>query len=207
MQSVQQELFPIFQQFSVQSSLRMFSLNYFIIISNFCLTSWKVWQKMKFIGFASCWPCNPQAGSRSQKWYKIVEVNGAYKHRRYEQIRLSSFLVIFNIKVFARKTNTNHYNQKLIKRFSFPVSLWPCSSNKVSESSIKTMAEVPVMKYLDAKFAYYVWHLSFCHARGFDKHTEEQATVNKSMWYSYGTQKKEYELSHISMGNNSLIWE
>ena len=37
------------------------------------------------------------------KWYKMVEVNGAYKRDSYKQLRSKSLFVMFNIKVFATK--------------------------------------------------------------------------------------------------------
>ena len=38
---------------------------------------------MKPAGFALCWPCEPQLGQGHWKWCKVVEVNGAYKQKRY----------------------------------------------------------------------------------------------------------------------------
>ena len=48
------------------------------------------------------------------KQYKMVDVNGAYKHGRYEKIWLNSLHVMSNMKVFdmrppAGRTNTTHY--------------------------------------------------------------------------------------------------
>ena len=69
-------------------------------------------QKMKPICFASLRPCDNQARSRS---VKVVEVNGAYRHGRYENIGLNSLCVMSNVKVVAtqdgrtaRRTNTTH---------------------------------------------------------------------------------------------------
>ena len=42
-----------------------------------------------------------KAGEGQRKWSKMVEVPGAYKHIRYEQIWLNSLNVIFNVKVLA----------------------------------------------------------------------------------------------------------
>ena len=38
---------------------------------------------MKPADFALCWPCEPQLGQGHWKWCKVVEVNGAYKQKRY----------------------------------------------------------------------------------------------------------------------------
>ena len=59
-------------------------------------------------------------GQGQLKWYKIVEVNYAYKHSRYEKIWLNSLCAISNVQVYAtqdgqpadqpgRRTNTIHY--------------------------------------------------------------------------------------------------
>ena len=40
---------------------------------------------MKPIGFALCWPCDPQLGQSQWKWYEMVDVNGACKHGRYKK--------------------------------------------------------------------------------------------------------------------------
>ena len=41
---------------------------------------------MEWTGFALHWLCDPNQGQGHWKYYKIVEVNGAYKHGRYEKI-------------------------------------------------------------------------------------------------------------------------
>ena len=56
---------------------------------------------MKPIGLASRWPFDPRQSQVQWKWYKMVEVNGAYKHGWYEQIWLNSLCVMSNVKIFA----------------------------------------------------------------------------------------------------------
>ena len=53
--------------------------------------------------FALCWPCDPRQGEGQWKWYKMVEVNGAYKHGRYEIIWLNSLHGMSNIWVSAKQ--------------------------------------------------------------------------------------------------------
>ena len=67
MQSVKQHLFSLFKWILLESSLSMFSLNCFIITSNFTLIRQKVCEKINPIGFALRWPCDPQAWWRSVK--------------------------------------------------------------------------------------------------------------------------------------------
>ena len=43
----------------------------------------------------------PSQGQGQWKWYKMEEVNGAYKHGRYEEIWLNSLRVMSNVKLFA----------------------------------------------------------------------------------------------------------
>ena len=43
----------------------------------------------------------PRQGQGQWKWYKMLEVNGAYKHDRYEKIWLRILSVMANIKVFV----------------------------------------------------------------------------------------------------------
>ena len=43
----------------------------------------------------------PRQGQGQWKWYQMVEVNGAYKHGRYEKVWLNSLHVMSNDKVFA----------------------------------------------------------------------------------------------------------
>ena len=45
---------------------------------------------MKPRGFALNWPCDPQ-GQGQWKWYKMEEVDGAYKHGRYEKSLVEKF--------------------------------------------------------------------------------------------------------------------
>ena len=58
----------------------------------------------------------PKQGKGQWKWYKMIEVNGAYKHGRYEKRWLKSLCAMSNVKVFATQdnppadpTNTTHY--------------------------------------------------------------------------------------------------
>ena len=47
------------------------------------ISSWsaeKCVKKMKLIGFALHWPCDLRYCEGQRRWYKMVEVNGAYKH-------------------------------------------------------------------------------------------------------------------------------
>ena len=76
-----QQLFPLIRQISFKSSLRMFNLNCFITISNFILTRWKVFKKMKPVGFALCLSCDPKPRSRSMNWYMD---NGHLAHQMDE---------------------------------------------------------------------------------------------------------------------------
>ena len=59
--------------------------------------------RMKPIGFASCWPCDPRQDQGQWTWYKMVDANGVYKHDRYENIWLYTLHVMSNIKVFAMR--------------------------------------------------------------------------------------------------------
>ena len=43
----------------------------------------------------------PRQGQGLWKWYKMVDVNGAYKKGRYEKIWLNGLPVTSNIKIFA----------------------------------------------------------------------------------------------------------
>ena len=50
--------------------------------------------------------CDPRARSRIVKWYKMVEVNGAYKHcrcKKKKKKRLNRLCVMSNLKVFAKQ--------------------------------------------------------------------------------------------------------
>ena len=47
---------------------------------------------------------NPKQGQGQSKWYKMVEVNGAYKHGRCERIWLKSLRVMSKLKFLPRKT-------------------------------------------------------------------------------------------------------
>ena len=64
-----------------KSRIRMFSLNCLNTTSN--LIRCKVCQKMKQIGFALHLPCSQ--GHSYLKWYKMLQVNGAWRHDRYEK--------------------------------------------------------------------------------------------------------------------------
>ena len=44
----------------------------------------------------------PNYSNSHWKWYKMVEVNGVYKHGRYKQL-LKSLPIMSNIKVFGRQ--------------------------------------------------------------------------------------------------------
>ena len=50
-------------------------------------------------------PCTdfvtPSQGQGQWKWYKMEEINGAYKHGKCEQIWLKTLHVMFNFKLFA----------------------------------------------------------------------------------------------------------
>ena len=71
-------------------SLRMFSLNCSLTTSNFILIRWKACKKMKPIGFALSWPCDPWQGQGQQKQSKMVEVTGDYKNSMYNTTWLNS---------------------------------------------------------------------------------------------------------------------
>ena len=61
---------------------------------------------MKPRDFALHWFCDPWQGQGQWTWYKMVEVNGAYKHGRYEKIWFNSLRVMANDKVFAKQDHT-----------------------------------------------------------------------------------------------------
>ena len=63
----------------------MFNLNCFINIPSLILFSGNVRKKIEPTRFAFCWPCDLQSDKVHQKWYKLTEVNGAYKHGSYDR--------------------------------------------------------------------------------------------------------------------------
>ena len=90
---------------SYSDSLKMFNLNHFNVISNFILISWKMCEKMK-PELLFCTDLVPRPPSSSQGpgnwgWYNMVEVHGASKHGRCEQIWLKSLCLMSYVEVFA----------------------------------------------------------------------------------------------------------
>ena len=66
---------------------RMFSLNCLIAASNFILIRSKVYTKMKPLGFALRWPCDPRQSPGQCKWYNMVKVNGSYNLYKYDRYK------------------------------------------------------------------------------------------------------------------------
>ena len=93
--TVKQHLFPLLHEISLKSCIRMFYLTRFNTTSNFILISRKAWEANRF-----CFALTPWQSHR--KWYRMVEVNGAYKHCQYEKknIFLKS-LHVMSIKSFC----------------------------------------------------------------------------------------------------------
>ena len=128
MQPGKHHLFPCFKkscnssnnnkkrkQQQTNKSLRMLSLNCFIITSDFNLVSKKC-EKMQPVGFALRWTCDTQTRPRSVRWYKLAKVNSANMHGEYEHNWSKSLCAMSNVKVFATyvgrpagQTNTIHY--------------------------------------------------------------------------------------------------
>ena len=82
----------------------MFSFNRFITKLKFLPD--QMWEKMKPIGFALCWSCDPQARSRSVKevWHGRSQwCLFLYWHGRHEKIWLNSLRVMSKTKVFVTR--------------------------------------------------------------------------------------------------------
>ena len=83
----------------IQNTTTVFILNCFNPIPHFLLTSWTVCKKMKQTSFALHWSCDPPPPPpppphpRQDHWKlcNLVEVNGVYKHARYEKMWLKSY--------------------------------------------------------------------------------------------------------------------
>ena len=65
---------------------------------------WKACEKTQPTGFALRWPCDPRPRSSSLKWYKLAEVNGAYKHAGMKKM-LKNLCVMSNLKVLVTEAD------------------------------------------------------------------------------------------------------
>ena len=97
----------------------MFSLKCFAAKSIFVLIRQKMWEKMKPIGFALRWPCDPMHDLWKQ--LKVTEVSEAYMHGRSEK---KQFAYTVQHKAFttqdgrpvAGRPNMTHYIAHMDKK-------------------------------------------------------------------------------------------
>ena len=62
----------------------------------------------KWKGFVLRWPCDSKSRSRSLKVLYNSEVNGAYKHGKYEKKKLKTLPIMFSVKVYATHNRWPH---------------------------------------------------------------------------------------------------
>ena len=82
---------------ALKSSIRFLNLNCFNTSSNFILISWIVCKEVKTMCFAFCCSFDLLPRSKSPEWYKVVELNGVYKSKKYERIWWKILHVMSNV--------------------------------------------------------------------------------------------------------------
>ena len=97
---------------SLRGSIWMLKLNCFNTISNFILIRWKEARKwsQKILLYADF--VTPRQGQGQWKWYKTVEINGAYKHGRHKENLFEKSVCNFQpLMFFSHKMASQHDEQ------------------------------------------------------------------------------------------------
>ena len=144
-----------------------------ISTANFNQINWKVCEKIKWTDLRLHWPCAPHPRRRLLKWYKMVVVNGSYKHWRYGKKLVENCAHNVNLphKTAVRTNATDymvphifHVDQKWLHRSI----CYSCGSNTKTEGE---NGQLPYSLYM-AIFCKNVltMHLPVC---GISKHMQD----------------------------------